>query len=203
MASKSVLTKRNLSRARRLLLEVTSLLDKKNIPYHLEGGTLLGLVRDGELLPWDNDVDISIPEKYSEDFLKLRADLLKRGYKTSKRKSPIDAGPIKKNQYSVFKVKPFLGYFLSWFSSGGSKYLVVLDVFVKTHDATHTYWQAKDKVMRVENKYYQSYETINYLGHALKVPNEVEHYLAEKYGNWKIPVKDWDCGLNELTIVKD
>src|SRR5688572_5093981 len=107
MASKSVLTKRNLSRARRILLEVTSLLDKNNIVYHLEGGTLLGLVRDGELLPWDNDVDISIPEKYAEKFSMLKSDLFRLGYKMSTRRSTIESGPIQKNQFSVFKVKPF------------------------------------------------------------------------------------------------
>ncbi|HEY3403295.1 MAG TPA: LicD family protein [Ohtaekwangia sp.] len=200
MASKAVLTKRNLSSAREILFTVTSLLDKNNIRYHLEGGTLLGLVRDGDLLPWDDDVDISIPEKHSSDFLKLKFELLKRGYKMSVRKSNKDVGPVQKNQYSLFKVKPILGYFLSWFMPKGNKHLVVLDIFVKVNDAHHTYWQAKEKVMRVDNKYYQSYETIQYLGKELKVPNEVESYLTEKYGNWKIPVKEWNCGINELTI---
>lgn len=200
MASKSVLTKRNLSSAREILFTVTSMLDKNNILYHLEGGTLLGLVRDRDLLPWDDDVDISIPEKYSLDFLKLKLDLLKKGYKISVRRSNIEVGPIKKSQYSVFKVKPIMGYFLSWFKPRGNKHLVVLDIFIKVNDATHTYWQAKEKVMRVDNKYYRSYETVQYMERELKVPNEVESYLTEKYGDWRTPVKEWNCGINELTI---
>lgn len=47
------LTEKNLKRARKLLFEVVELLEKHNIDYHLEGGPLLGVVRDKDLLPWD------------------------------------------------------------------------------------------------------------------------------------------------------
>lgn len=203
MANKPSLTPNNLLRARKILFLVTSLLEKKNIPYHLEGGTLLGLVRDQELLPWDHDVDISIPEKYVPDFLKLRLQLFLMGYKVSIRKSKLTLGPIQKNQYSIFKIKPLGGYIMQWLKPHHVNNLIVLDVFVKVPDNTHTYWQAKGKVMRVENKYYESFETLKYRGENLRTPNQFEAYLTEKYGNWKIPVKKWDCSVDERTIVKE
>ena len=203
MATKPSLTQNNLIRARKILILVTSLLTKKNIPYHLEGGTLLGLVRDQELLPWDHDVDISIPEKYAKSFLKLRVRLFLKGYKISVRRSKLSLGAIQKNQYSIFKIKPLIGYITQWFKPHHLRNFITLDVFIKTHDNTHTYWQAKGKVMRVENKYYESFETIEYKGMELKTPNHYEAYLNEKYGNWKIPVKQWDCSVDELTIVKE
>ena len=43
-----------------MLFYFTDFLTKHRINYFLEGGTLLGIVRDGDLLPWDHDVDISI-----------------------------------------------------------------------------------------------------------------------------------------------
>jgi len=202
MASKPVLTKGNLSNARKILFTVTDLLDSKNIPYHLEGGTLLGIVRDKDLLPWDNDVDISIPLRFAHDFKRLRVALLAKGYKISIRTSSVDAGPIHKNDLSVIKVKPLWSYLFHWLIPTLKEKLIVLDVFTKSHDDTHTYWQAKNKVMRVANRYYQSYETVTYGGRELKVPNHYKDYLTEKYGDWRIPVKEWDCGLNELTIVK-
>lgn len=199
--SKPSLTKKNLLRARRVLIVVTDLLKENNIPYHLEGGALLGIVRDKDLLPWDNDVDISIPLEYAEAVLKLRTILFWKGYKISIRKSVKDVGPIKKGQYSIFKVKPLLGYVLYWFLPNYNKQFIVMDIFTKTKDNTHSYWQAKEKVMRVENKYYESFETIEYRGHLLRAPNHYRDYLTQKYGDWSIPVKDWDCGENELTIV--
>lgn len=199
---KPSLTNKNFLHAKKALFVVTDLLDKHSIPYHLEGGTLLGIVRDGDLLPWDYDVDISIPFEHAYKIPKLKWAMLLKGFKISIRKSLIDAGPIKKGQYSIFKIKPLLAYVIYWFVPGYNSQFIVLDIFTKTKDETHTYWQAKEKVMRVENKYYQSFETVTYQNHSLKVPNLYKDYLTEKYGDWSVPVKEWDCGKNELTIVK-
>lgn len=51
-------------RALDLLCWVDSVLKKNNIPYFIEGGTLLGAVRHGGFIPWDDDIDIGIPKKY-------------------------------------------------------------------------------------------------------------------------------------------
>lgn len=45
-----------------LLQLVTCELKSSNIPYVIVGGTLLGSVRHGGLIPWDYDVDISVFE---------------------------------------------------------------------------------------------------------------------------------------------
>ena len=51
-----------------MLFYSTDFLTKHGIKYFLEGGTLLGIVRDGDLLPWDHEVDISID--YSDAFIR-------------------------------------------------------------------------------------------------------------------------------------
>ena len=126
---------------------------------------------------------------------------LLRGYKLSVRKSKISLGPIAAGQYSVFKVKPILSYLMkAIFPSYES---LVMDIFVKSKDAHHTYWQAKETVMRVENKFYESGDGIKYRGVVLKTPNHYCEYLTLKYGDWKIPVKDWDCSKDEKTIIRN
>src|SRR5690349_80260 len=157
------LTGKNLSNARKILFAVTGLLDKYKIPYHLEGGTLLGIVRDRELLPWDHDVDISIPGQAAADVINLKSQFRKLGYRITVRKSKVDSGPIRTGSYSVIKIKPTLGYYIRWFLPNYDH--VVLDIFCKTSDGTHTYWQAQEKIMRVEDKYYKSFETVDYHGH--------------------------------------
>lgn len=200
MKEKSTLTSLNIKKARRLLIVLTAFLDNRHIPYHLEGGTLLGIVRDKDLLPWDNDMDISIPEKYVDELKSLKYELLRKGLRLTIRVSKLNIGPFHEGDVYVFRIKPLFGYILNWFVPKFNN--VVVDIFVKKNNTEFTYWQAKGKLMRVENRYYTTFQTVNFYGAELKVPNHYLDYLTQKYGDWSIPVKDWDCSQNELTIVK-
>ncbi len=52
-----------------ILNAVVSVCDELKIEYFLCSGTLLGAVRHGGFIPWDDDIDIAMPYKDYERFL--------------------------------------------------------------------------------------------------------------------------------------
>tara|TARA_X000000368_G_scaffold419092_1_gene422374 strand:- start:3510 stop:4208 length:699 start_codon:yes stop_codon:yes gene_type:complete len=65
-------------------IEVINLLKKSRISYWLCHGTLLGIIRDGNLIPWDHDIDIAV--WYKKDIKKkLKKLMLKNNFKLKKK----------------------------------------------------------------------------------------------------------------------
>lgn len=50
---------------------IDSVCKKHKLRYFLAGGTLLGAVRHKGFIPWDNDVDIAMPRKDYEEFIRI------------------------------------------------------------------------------------------------------------------------------------
>ncbi len=63
-----------------ILVEIDRICRKHNISYWLEGGTLLGAVRHGGFIPWDDDIDISIMRDDHSELMHLLHDELPEKY---------------------------------------------------------------------------------------------------------------------------
>ena len=62
------------------LQEVKMIFDKFNIVYWLDLGTLLGAVRNGKIIPWDDDIDFGVMDSSWEKIVSILAEFKKRGF---------------------------------------------------------------------------------------------------------------------------
>lgn len=178
---------------RKQLLDAIDVLDRHQIVYHLEGGTLLGIVRDGDLLPWDHDTDISIVQSSYGAMSAVLRDLRSLGWRITERYVGREEHFARPSDVRLIKVKD---RFLRWISG-----INTLDIFIKFIHDGRAYWIADDNVMAVAADHYDGYEELTWEGRLVKVPLRYEDYLTAKYGDWRTPVKEWHCD-NEATIVK-
>lgn len=63
-----------------ILIEIDRVCKKHNIKYWLESGTLLGALRHGGFIPWDDDLDVGMLREDYIKFLEIVEDELGEGY---------------------------------------------------------------------------------------------------------------------------
>ena len=65
----------------KIMCEIDDICKKHKIRYYFSEGTALGLYRDGDLIDWDDDVDIAMEEvQYNIFVKKCLPELINRGY---------------------------------------------------------------------------------------------------------------------------
>ena len=67
----------------RILFEIDRICKKYDIPYFISEGTLLGAVREGNFIPWDDDIDVVMLRDSFSQFSKVVEDELPEGLKFS------------------------------------------------------------------------------------------------------------------------
>jgi phosphorylcholine metabolism protein LicD len=184
---------KNIDTAYELLFDVCDLLDAEGVPWHLEGGTLLGLVRDGQLLPWDHDLDISVPS-YAAGKLRQALRKLPKKWRLSFRRFETDTDMWRQQDLRLVKIKNRHLFFMP-----GDH---CLDVFIKYEHQGACYWQAGGYIMQADARHYQGCDPLDFNGRRLCLPRSHEDYLSAKYGDWKTPDRNWDIS-REQTICSD
>lgn len=192
MAGKYTLEGKNGVIALKMLKDVTNLLDENNIPYWLEGGTLLGVIRENRLLPWDNDLDISLKEEYYDKVLSIIKTL---NYRVRFKEFEKDDAPFRKGIKRLVKVR-------------NSKFLffrgeVSLDIFIKFKKNDQYYWQVGKKRKSISSYYYNDLIKYKFDNKEYLIPKLYEEYLTARYGDWKIPVKEWNTFTDDNAIQGD
>ena len=186
MAGRTKLTGKNHDDAMRLLADVCGALDDAGVKYCLDAGTLLGVIRENRLLPWDNDLDLAIARV---EFPKLDgpiAALREMGYRVrvlnhTREDPPMLLEEVRIVKVSVRRLHIFRG--------------VQLDIFVKTKtDDTYTWAEGIRRYARksVPARFHDELGQVEFAGRSYPIPADADGYLTHRYGDWRTPKKDWD-----------
>lgn len=62
-----------------MLKEFIAICDKHKLRYFIVGGTLLGAIRHKGFIPWDDDIDVGMPRKDYNEFIKVAQNELSDG----------------------------------------------------------------------------------------------------------------------------
>jgi len=155
-----------------LMERVDIVLKNNNIPYFIICGTLLGSVRHGEIIPWDNDIDIGIMKK---DLPRLQAiDWEAYG---------LGSKELAENQIGKL-------FFPEHYGNGDKFKSVFIDVFVfeQVGDRIqYTYDYARDLWPREYFLVDEVFPLRSYTFGELTVqgPAQYEPYCERAWGNWR------------------
>lgn len=177
-------------------------LDRFDISYYLDFGTLLGAVRDNALIPWDHDIDITIadPDEYEKVPLMLNAIKKETSNRIYVRRHDQDSDFAKKDTLRICKLRN--SRFLTFskhlaFTRGG----VVIDMFFKNIYENKFYWRAHDILNAVPVSLVSEFTDIEFYGVICKIPAKYDEYLTYMYGDWKTPKEDWDYMEDDYSVV--
>lgn len=174
--------------AQKILIDVCNFLRKFKVSYSLDAGTLLGIYREGRLLPWDNDIDLAILST-EWDRYKLAAKCFhEHGFDVTTRYNKIEFGPIAIGSPRIIKLK---------------KLDVTVDIFVKHSDGERVFWVESGKhiVKAVAASHYSNFEEIYFNKVAFPAPSDVDGYLTARYGVWREPVMKYNYKKDDHAIV--
>jgi len=158
----------------KMIYIVTYLLDKYNIIYWIEGGTLLGAIRHKGIIPWDEDADIQILDNDEEKLRLLTFELEKYKYSII-------------NTWFGLKIFPNDGITIK----GHSWKYPSLDIFVMVDKWENNKRKLKYKYKRAEKEFgkcQHSYDDVfpvkkyKFGSYYLNGPNKPYVYLKSCYG---------------------
>lgn len=158
----------------------------KNERYYFTFGTCLGIVRDSELIPWDDDIDIAIHHQDAEHFLNIiKANVDK-----------IDAiieNKIYLRKYPDGKVTSIS---IDCYDEDEMLFNINLDCLYEHGE------YAKFELDLIPLKYFNEPTPYEFKGNTVKLPSEYEHYLTHVYKDWQVVKKHTSFFNNTTTYVE-
>ncbi len=194
MAYEIALTGKNEVEALSLLESTAKIIDGCKLNYWLDGGTLLGIIRENRLLPWDSDIDLSMLFPGEEALSELIAKLNKQNFRVKVRQFEVESKHFNKEAIRLIKVrnKSFFGL---------KKGNVCLEIFIRYIKNTETYCQVGEQIQVIPLSYCSPLKKVEFNNYSYTIPQLTDEYLTFKYGDWKVTNKNWCVFADDKSMV--
>jgi len=202
MADRRFIHQENIDNTLDILKKVLTILNKYEIKYYLDFGTLIGAMREKGFIVWDDDVDISLI--YEEDYSKILTVMnhLKKRYhlrtylstfkvsyeKRKKKGEKVYEENIyftDENNYQILKIRNNK----FWIFGRGS---VKIDIFFKYKKNNFLYWFAEGRSNKISSKFLENgFKKVKFYNLECSIPVDYDLYLTQLYGDWQTPNESW------------
>jgi len=163
------------------LIQLQHILEGQEKQFFFDMGTLLGIVREGELLKHDMDVDIAVYVEDEQEKMKLSEYLKKSGCKHLYCYTLENHG-IVEDSYLLNNIK----FDVNFYKKNGETDLCYL-LYVDT-----TLPAGRMRAVELSCDEISGIERYEYHGCEINIPSNAEKYLCRRYGeSWRVPDKNY------------
>jgi len=184
---------RNRSNAEMILGVISAHLQSAKIKYYVDAGTLLGIYRDSELIPWDDDLDFAVDAAELEQLLvsldAILAELrLVTGHewRSSRLTAERTFGNVPHGGIRSIKLN----------AEGSSNSFPMVDFFLKYINKNIMDYSLSSRGIRMPSRYMTDRKKFIFKNRIITIPSDTENYLAQHYGDdWREPIMTWNLSM--------
>ncbi|MEB2298497.1 LicD family protein [Lysinibacillus xylanilyticus] len=171
-----------LKKTNQLIVVISKVLHE--IPHYYTFGTLLGIARDGGLIPWDDDIDIAI---FASDTDDVQSTLIQS---------------VKKFE-ELFDIKLFLRTYsngkpasitMDCLDNGRKLFMINFDCMYGEGD------MIKQELNDTPAKFFEGFDELPFEGINIQVPKDYQGYLDYTYGDWHVVKKNTSFADNTISF---
>lgn len=181
-----------------ILKFLSNALETAKCEYYVDAGTLLGIVRDNALIPWDDDLDFSCDSRsliHVRDTLEQQLSglmtLTQTPWTLDVHYANQDFGAVRKGDIRGIKLRPI----------NAVGVLPLVDVFVKYVNGDEMDYVLSSRGIRMPSEHIQNTHTQIFKGFYVRLPSKEKEYLTRHYGDWRTPKQEWDLSMLENATV--